>query len=86
MRVKAPDDDDWKKLLQLMQYIKCTIRLPLILSADNLNIIKLWVDASYIEHDDMRRHTGTTIYLGRGLVLSMSKIRNQTRRAPPRLN
>ena len=50
--------------------------MPLILSADNLNVIKWWVDASYAEHDDMRGHAGATIPLGRGLVLSMSKIKN----------
>ena len=76
MRVKAPDDDDWKKLLQLMQYIKCTIRLPLILSADKLNIIKWWVDASYAAHDDMCGNTGAIMSLGRRLVFSMSKNQN----------
>ena len=52
--------------------MKCTIRLPLILSADNLNIVKLWVDSFYAAHDDMRRHTGETISLGHGSLFSMS--------------
>ena len=75
-RVRAPDEYDRKKMRRLFKYVKYTIQLPLILSADNLNVIKWWVDASYAEHDDMRGHAGATIPLGRGLVLSMSKIKN----------
>ena len=41
------------------------------MSAHNLNVIKWWVDASYADHDEMRGHTGATMSLGRGLVLSM---------------
>ena len=43
------------------------------MGADNLNIIKWWVDASHAAHDDMRRHTEATIYLVCRSVLSMSK-------------
>ena len=39
-QVKSPDEDDWKKMWQLLQYVKCTIQMPLILSEDNLNVIK----------------------------------------------
>ena len=39
-RVRAPDDYYWKKLWRLLQYVKCTIRFPLILSVDNLNVVK----------------------------------------------
>ena len=72
-RVRAPDEDDWKKLMQLLQYIRCTIRLPLILRADCINIIKWWVDASYAAHEDMRGHTGVSMSMGRGSIISMSK-------------
>ena len=37
--LKAPDESGWKNLRRLLQYVKCTIRLPLIRSADNLNVI-----------------------------------------------
>ena len=30
-RVRDPDEDDWKKLKRLLQYIQGTIRLPLVL-------------------------------------------------------
>ena len=74
--VRSPDEDDWKKLRHLPKYVKCTIRLLLILSADNLNVLKWWVDASYAAHDHMRRHNGATLSMVRGLVLSISKIKN----------
>ena len=47
--------------------------MTLILIADNLNVVKWWVDASYASHDDMHGHTGVTMSLGRGSVISMSK-------------
>ena len=51
--------------------------MPLVLGADNLNIIKWWVDASYAVHDDMNRHTGAIMSLGRRSVLSMPKIKTK---------
>ena len=65
-QMKAPTEDDWKKPRRLLQYMKCTMRLPMVLSAENLNFIKGWVDASYAAHGDMRGHTGVTMSLGRG--------------------
>jgi hypothetical protein len=72
-RVNQPDEDDWSKLKRLLRYIRDTIYMPLILRADSINIIKLWVDASYATHGDCRGHTGATMSLGRGSVIVMSK-------------
>ena len=72
-RVRSPGEDERKKLRRLLQYVKSTIRMLLRLSADKLNVVKWWVDASYAAHNDMRRHNGATMSLGRGSVLSMSK-------------
>jgi hypothetical protein len=47
--------------------------LPLILRTDRLNIIKWWVDASFATHDDCRGHTGSTMSLGKGSIMGMSK-------------
>ena len=52
-RVIKPDEDDWKKLRRLLGYLKRTIKLPLILQAEGVNVLKWWVDASYVAHDDM---------------------------------
>ena len=52
--VRKREKDDWKKLGRLLGYLKRTIKLPLILQADGVNVLKWWVDASYADHDDMR--------------------------------
>jgi hypothetical protein len=72
-RVISPDEDDWEKLKRVVRYLKSRITLPLILMADNLNIIKWWVDTSYACHGDSRVHTEATMSLGKGSVSSMSK-------------
>ena len=54
-RVKSPDEDDWKKLIRLLKYIKGTIDLPLTLSADNSSILKWWADGSFAVHADMKK-------------------------------
>ena len=51
-RVRSPDEGDWRKLRQVLQYIRSTIHTPLILRVDKLNIVKWWVDASYAMHTD----------------------------------
>ena len=71
-RTTKSDEDDWKKLKRLMQYLNATISLTLTLSADQLAIIKWWVDASYAVHNNMRSHTGATMSIGRGMIYSKS--------------
>ena len=54
--------------------MKQKIKLPLILRADGVNVLKLWLDASYADHDNMRGHTGGTITMGkygRGSIISV---------------
>ena len=63
-RVRNPDKENWKKLRIIIGYLKRTIKLPLILQAKEVNVIKWWVDASYAAHDDMRGHTGGTMSMG----------------------
>jgi len=71
-RVQESDEDDWKKLLRLLQYLNTTKDLVLTLEADKCNIIKWYVDASFGVHDDLRSHTGGTMTLGKGHVMSKS--------------
>jgi len=71
-RVKSPDRDDYNKLKQVMKYLQGTIKLPLTLEADGTNVIKTWVDASFVVHHDMRSQTGRVITLGRGAMYSTS--------------
>ena len=41
----------------MMQYIQGTIGLPLILSIDKSGNIKLYIDAAFAVHNNMRSHT-----------------------------
>ena len=59
-RVTKADDDDWKKLKRLLQYIKGTMDLRLTLSAEKMNIVKWWVDAAYAVRQGCRSQTGST--------------------------
>jgi hypothetical protein len=71
-RVKAPDEDDRKKLRRCIQYLRGSLDIILTLEADNLHVVEWWVDASYAVHPDMKSHTGATMTLGKGLVYSAS--------------
>ena len=76
MRVSKPDEEDWKKLRRLLGYLKRTIKLPLILRADGVNVLKWGVDVSYAAHENMRGHTGRTMSIGKdgcGSIISISK-------------
>ena len=46
--------------------------MPLILGADSLAKLKLWVDAAYAVHDDMKSHTGGATTLGHGAIMCKS--------------
>jgi hypothetical protein len=71
-RVRKPDTDDLKKLKRVIAYLRDTKNLCLTLEADNLQVIKWWIDASFAVHRDMRSHTGGTMSLGKGSVYSTS--------------
>jgi hypothetical protein len=63
-RVKAPDADDYKKLVRTMKYLHGTVNMPLMLEANNMHVMKWWVDASFAVHSDMKSHTGGVMSLG----------------------
>ena len=71
-RVKEPDVDDYKKLGRTMMYLRGTVKMPLTLEADECNIVKWWVDASFAVHPDMRSHTGGVMMLGKGAIYGTS--------------
>jgi hypothetical protein len=71
-RVRAPDKDDWNKLVHFMRYIRGTHTMPLILSANGSGILKWWVDASFAVHPNMRGHSGGGLSLGRGFPIVSS--------------
>jgi hypothetical protein len=55
-----------------MRYLRSSKGLPLVLEADNTNILQWWVDASFAVHPDMKSHTGGTFMMGKGSIYSTS--------------
>jgi hypothetical protein len=48
MRVKAPDKDDWQKLVRVLKYLNGTRYMKLILSVDEMNFTIPWnIDGSH---------------------------------------
>jgi hypothetical protein len=79
-RVRGPDVDDWKKLRHMVEYLRGTCNLPLVLGASNKGVLSWYVDASFTVHPDMRGHTGGALTLGRGCpVLACTKQKLNTR-------
>jgi len=72
-RVLQPNESDWRKLLRLMKYLNGTKSMVLTLGADNLSVVKWYVDSSFAVHPDFKSHTGATMTLGRGAIQSMSR-------------
>jgi hypothetical protein len=72
-QVQHPTRHDYNKLSQTIKYLRKTVELVLRLSADNLNVVKWWVDASYGVHHAMKSHTGGVMSLGTGAAYSASK-------------
>ena len=56
-----------------MKYLNGTQDDVLILSADDLSIIKWYVDAAFAVHPDFRSHTGGTMTYGKGTIQSQSR-------------
>jgi hypothetical protein len=71
-RVKESDTDDYKKLTRVMQYLRATKYLPLILGTDNSGNIYWYQDGAHAVHRDMRGHTGLMMTFGQGAVYARS--------------
>lgn len=79
-RVREPDEDDWKKLVHLMKYLRGTRTLPLILRADGSGIFKWYIDGSFAVHPNMRGHTGGGLTMGQGFpIVTSTKHKLNTR-------
>ena len=57
-RVKDPNHADWLKLVRLLKYLNGTREMKLKLKADDLRVLKWYVDASYAVHPDFKSHIG----------------------------
>ncbi len=70
--VKSPDKDNWGKLKRLLGYLKGTLHMPLVLSADSLTLSCWLVDVAYMVHNDMKGHKGAGMSFGQSMALSYS--------------
>ena len=71
-RVCKPSEDDWKKLRMVIEYLKQTKDLPLILKVDKTKPDIWSIDAVYAVHADCKSHTGGSFTMGHGSFLSIS--------------
>ena len=69
-RVSKSDEDDWKKLKRLLEYLITTKDEKRIMSIDDVSVSKWWIDASYAVHSDMKSQTGAVMKMGRGALYS----------------
>ena len=44
LRVREPEKVNWEKLFHIMEYTRGTSSLPMILSANDIEILKYWID------------------------------------------
>jgi hypothetical protein len=65
-RVQCPTEQDLVKLRRVISYLNAEPELGIILRADNLNQIVVYIDASYGIHQDFKSHTGGITTFGNG--------------------
>mgnify|MGYP000305707936 CR=1 FL=1 len=71
--VTSCNEDDYKKLKQMLQFLRATKDDYLTLSAHSLHNVRWWVDASYAVHPDMKSHTGGAMSMGLGVIYGTAK-------------
>ena len=64
-RVKETDIENWCKLCHMVEYLRSTRDLPLILGVNGTGVLSWYVDASFAVHSDMRGLTGGAMTMGR---------------------
>ena len=72
IRVKLPNEQDYKKLGNVINYLKETVHLPLVIGADNSGTLTWNIDASFAVHPDCKSYTGAYLTFGHRSVLSIS--------------
>jgi hypothetical protein len=71
--VRQPRESCWRKLIHMLKYLNGSREDVLTLSAENLHVIKWYVDASFAVHSDFKSHTGAVMTMGQGAIQSMSQ-------------
>jgi hypothetical protein len=72
-RVQEPTEQDAKKAVRVLRYLYGTQHLGVIIEPDaNFFCVRSYIDASYGVHPDGKSHTGVTISMGKGPIMSKS--------------
>lgn len=72
-KVREPVQGDWNRLVRLMRYIHSTKGWHLTLSAEDLRVLKWYIDAAFATHPDFKSHTGSVLTMGSGAMQSMTR-------------
>ena len=56
--MKTPGKDDWANLSHMVEYMKETETMLLILSSDESDNLYWYADSAFAAHKDMKSHTG----------------------------
>ena len=72
MSVNSPNKQDYKKLRRVINYLKETVHLPLVIGANNSGTLTWNINASFAVYLDCKSYTGACLTLGHGSVLSIS--------------
>ena len=67
-RVRSPNEDDYKKLVRVIQYIRNTQHMTLTIEPKPNNDQMCWVNISYAINPDMNSHTGIFMSIGKGVM------------------
>lgn len=67
-RVSKSDLDNWKKLKQMMGFLKRAIDDVRIIGATSLTDVYTWIDAAYTVHNNMLSQTGGAMSMGHGIL------------------
>ena len=71
-RVTNPQQGDYDKLLRVIQYIRATPDMGMVLEVRGTPTVTAYVDASNGVHPDMKSHTGCFVTLGAGPIYAKS--------------
>ena len=72
-RVQNPTSYDWMKLVRMMDFLQRTREDCLTLAAEGPYKLVWSIDAAFAVHPDMKSHSGITMTMGKGAIISASK-------------
>jgi hypothetical protein len=73
--VKAPDEDNWGKLVRVLKYLNGTKYMKLILGADEMKLnIHWYIDGLHQVHEDCQGQIGSLMTMGKEAAISSSNV------------